>query len=189
MSARKVRLVADMIRGIDAHTAIARLRMLAKASAKPLEKIVASAVANAEHNFRLDPNALFIKTIFVNEGSALKRWRARAFGRAAPIRKHSCHITVILDERVEQGRKGRMKKDGKKAALTPNIISKAPVIEPADIEKKAPKNMPVSSVEHTQTSTDPRRLGKHRNKQNADRKEMHEKKGFVKTFFNRKSGS
>lgn len=188
MSARKVRLVADAIRGLDANAALGRLRMIAKASKVPLQKLVESALANAEHNFRLDKNNMFIKTIFVNEGSALKRWRARAYGRAAPIRKHSCHVTVVLDERVE----GKKKSAGKKAAKKTTehaATADAPHTQPEHAVEGTPKDIHSVSEEHKQVSTDPRRQGKRRNKQNADRKELHEKKGFVKTFFNRKSGS
>ncbi len=181
MSARKVRLVVDMIRGLDAHTAISRLRMIAKASKVPIEKLVASALANAEHNFRLDKGTMFIKKIFVDEGSALKRWRARAYGRAAPIRKHSCHITVVLDERIESKKKKTSKNDEKKVKTSQKVTSDVPR---GDVDVKTPRN-----EDHTPIITDPRRLGKHRNSQNSDRKELHQKKGFTKTFFNRKSGS
>lgn len=188
MSARKVRLVADMIRGLDAHTAIGRLRMVAKASRVPLEKLVASAMANAEHNFRLEKSTLFIKKISVDEGSSLKRWRARAYGRAAPIRKHSCHITVVLDEHASNKAKKVAKKEDKKVKTQQHVISDAPHMDIEKEKKRSSRDVAVTE-DHTPMNADPRRLGKHRNKQNADRKELHEKKGFVKTFFNRKSGS
>lgn len=99
MSNRKVRLVADAIRGMDVLPALDHLRIIVKAASKPIEKTLRSALANAQHNFQLKPEYLFVKTIFVDQGPMLKRWRARAFGRAAPIAKHSCHITIILDEK------------------------------------------------------------------------------------------
>lgn len=183
MSARKVRLVADMIRGMNAQSAITRLRTLAKASKVPLEKIIASALANADHNFRLDTATLFIKTITVDEASALKRWRARAYGRAAPIRKHACHITVVLDEQKSVTSTQSLRKEAakEKAAVTGASLAPSTPHEPKELESHG--------QDHTPSSVDPRRLGKHRNQQNIDRKELHKKKGFVKTFFNRKSGS
>ncbi len=190
MSARKVRLVADMIRGLDANLALARLHALAKASRVPLVKLVMSALANAEHNFRLDKQMMFIKKIAVDEGIALKRWRARAYGRAAPIRKHSCHITLVLDER-EGGmpKKKTAKKSGAKTPVENVTSSDAPHLQLGKKHSVAAQDVKADMQGHVPETTDPRRLGKHRNQQNADRKELHAKKGFVKTFFNRKSGS
>ncbi len=101
MSNRKVRLVADAIRGMDVLPALDHLRVIVKAASKPIEKTLRSALANAEHNFQLKRERLFVKKIFVDQGPMLKRWRARAFGRAAPIAKHSCHITIVLDEKSD----------------------------------------------------------------------------------------
>lgn len=99
MSARKVRLVADMIRGMDVSSALDQLRFVVKAAKRPIEKVVLSALANAEHNFRLEKEKLHIAKITVDQATRLKRWRPRAFGRAAPIKKHVCHITVVLSEK------------------------------------------------------------------------------------------
>ena len=67
--------------------------------AKVVSKVVRSALANAQQNKSIDVDTLFIKTIFVNQGPTLKRFRARPMGRAARIRKRTCHITVVLSER------------------------------------------------------------------------------------------
>jgi large subunit ribosomal protein L22 len=99
ISPRKVRLVADLVRGLDVDAAARQLRFFRKAAARPILKAIMSARANAEHNFKLSPDNLFIKTIAVDGGPVLHRWRARAFGRAAAIRKRSSHITVTLAER------------------------------------------------------------------------------------------
>lgn len=98
MSPRKVRLVADLIRGLSVSAALDQLKVMAKHAARPVGKTLKSAVANAEHNFRLDKDALKIAKITIDKGADLKRWRPRAFGRAAPIKKHSCHITIVLSE-------------------------------------------------------------------------------------------
>ena len=95
---RKVRLVADLIRAKSALAAESQLSFMPKGSARPMLKLLNSAVANAENNFKLKKDNLFIKRIMDDEGPKLKRWRPRAFGRAAPILKRSSHITIILDE-------------------------------------------------------------------------------------------
>ena len=99
-SPRKVRLVADTVRGKSISEATAKLRFASKTAASPLQKLLASAVANAQHNFKLDKGNLFIKSIRVDQGSVLKRYRPRAFGRAAPIRKKTSHITIILTDHI-----------------------------------------------------------------------------------------
>lgn len=96
---RKVRMVADLIRGKSVEEAGAILNFTIKGAAKPMGKLLASAVANAKHNFQLDAINLYISKITVDEGPKQKRWRARARGRAAAIQKKSSHITIILDEK------------------------------------------------------------------------------------------
>lgn len=97
---RKVRLAADMIKGLDARRAILALHHLPKRSALPIEKLIRSAIANASHNFQLDEQGLYIKDIRVNQGTMLKRFTPRAFGRAAPIRKKTSHVLLTLDTRT-----------------------------------------------------------------------------------------
>jgi large subunit ribosomal protein L22 len=103
MSPRKVRLVAGLIRGLDVTEAMAQLKFSPKAAVRPVAKLVESAVANANHNHHLSTDGLFIKAIMVDDGPTLKRWRARAFGRAASIRKRTSHISIVLGERGAQG--------------------------------------------------------------------------------------
>ncbi len=95
---RKVRLVADTIRGLNVTEARARLRFIPKDASQPLMKLLQSAVANAENNFHLDPEQLVIKSILVNEGPRLKRFQPRAFGRASVIRKRTSHILMTLEK-------------------------------------------------------------------------------------------
>jgi large subunit ribosomal protein L22 len=109
-SPRKMRLVADSIRGLNAKKALDRLYFSPKRASTPIYKLVQSAIANASHNFSLNPDNLFIKKIMVDTGPTLKRWRARAFGRSAPIRKHTSHVTIILDESVKTGSDSKIKK-------------------------------------------------------------------------------
>lgn len=96
MSPRKVRLVVDAVRGMSVTAAETKLTFLPKLAATPVHKLLRSAIANAEHNFHLKAEDLFIKTIVADGGPTLKRSRARAFGRAAPIRKRTTHITLVL---------------------------------------------------------------------------------------------
>ncbi|PTQ51244.1 MAG: LSU ribosomal protein L22p (L17e) [Brockia lithotrophica] len=96
---RKLRLVADLVRGKQALHALAILRFTPKRGAKIVEKTIRSAMANAENNHEMDVEKLYVKEIYVDEGPRLKRWRARAMGRAARIIKRTSHLTVVLAER------------------------------------------------------------------------------------------
>ena len=98
MSPRKIRLVINAVRGMAVEEALTRLRFMKKAAALPVYKLIYSAMSNAVHNFHLDKSDLIIKVITVDGGPVLHRWRARAFGRAAPIRKRTAHIAVTLTE-------------------------------------------------------------------------------------------
>lgn len=98
---RKVRLVVDLIRGKQIGEAFAILRLTPKASSPVVEKVLKSAVANAEHNYDLDINKLIISEVFVDEGPTLKRFRPRAMGRASAINKRTSHITIVVSEKKE----------------------------------------------------------------------------------------
>lgn len=100
MAPRKVRLAANLIKGMDVNKAKINLKFMLKKSAVPLLKLLDSAIANAKHNFNLNGENLYIKKILVNEGYKLKRYMPRAFGRAALIRKRTSNIEIILDEMV-----------------------------------------------------------------------------------------
>lgn len=96
---RKVRLVVDLIRGKEVGDAISILRLTPKASSATVEKVLKSAIANAEHNYEMDVNNLYIKEAYVDEGPTLKRFRPRAKGSASQILKRTSHITIVLAER------------------------------------------------------------------------------------------
>lgn len=96
MSPRKVRLVINTIRGLSVAAAETRLNFVPKLAARPVLKLLRSAVANAEHNFKLDKKDLYVRHIVADGGPTLKRFRPRAFGRANPIRKRTTHISLIL---------------------------------------------------------------------------------------------
>jgi large subunit ribosomal protein L22 len=102
MSPRKVRLVVDQIRGRSVNEAYALLQFSKKAASEPVSKTLRSAVANAQVKAQdegdvLDVDELLVREAFVDEGPTMRRFRAAAMGRAAPLRKRSSHITVIVD--------------------------------------------------------------------------------------------
>jgi len=111
---RKVRLVADLVRGMDANKAVAVLNNVRKRGADPMAKLVKSAIANAKNNLEMDENKLYIAELRVDEGPTLKRWRPRAFGRAYGINKRTSHIKIILKEHVTQSRSKRIQTEKNK---------------------------------------------------------------------------
>ncbi len=98
LSAQKARLVGDQIRGLPVEKALNTLKFSTKKAAAIIVKVLESAIANAEHNESADIDEMFVSTVFVNEGSTLKRVRARAKGRANHILKRTCHITIKVSE-------------------------------------------------------------------------------------------
>lgn len=119
ISPRKVRLVADLIRGRKVSEAKGRLQFTTKRATKPVGKLLDSAIANAEHNFDLDRNNLYISKITVDQGPTLKRWRPRARGATNQIQKKTSHVTIVLEElepgkEIKTGKKGKIKKVQKK---------------------------------------------------------------------------
>jgi large subunit ribosomal protein L22 len=99
MSAQKVRLVADQVRGKSVEAALEILQFSTKKGADMIKKVLESAVANAEHNDGADVDELKVSTIFVDEGMTMKRIKPRAKGRADRVLKRSCHITVKVAEK------------------------------------------------------------------------------------------
>jgi large subunit ribosomal protein L22 len=99
ISSRKVKLVIDLVRGKNVGEALAILRLTPRAASPVVEKLIRSAVANAEHNYNMDLEKLYVKEIYVGEGPTLKRFRPRAQGRASAIMKRTSHITAVVAER------------------------------------------------------------------------------------------
>src|SRR3954454_12089694 len=97
MTPMKVRRVVDLIRGMEAREALSVLQFAPQAASEPVAKVLASAVANAEHNLRLDRDSLIVSVAYVHEGPTLKRFRPRAQGRAYRINKRTSHITIELE--------------------------------------------------------------------------------------------
>jgi large subunit ribosomal protein L22 len=126
MSPRKARLVAEHIRGRSVPEARAVLAFTSREAAGVLEKVLHSAVSNAEANHGIPEDTLYVKEAYVDGGPVLKRWRARARGRVARIKKRTCHITVHLAERPQ-------------AAVAPPPPVQAPATEEADQPAEKPK--------------------------------------------------
>lgn len=99
LAPRKVQLILDLIRGKQVGEAIAILRHTPKSSSPVVEKLLNSAIANAENNYSLDPNKLVISQAYANQGPTLKRFRPRAMGRASRINKRTSHITIVVSEK------------------------------------------------------------------------------------------
>ncbi|PJE51360.1 MAG: 50S ribosomal protein L22 [Candidatus Yanofskybacteria bacterium CG10_big_fil_rev_8_21_14_0_10_36_16] len=107
VSPRKARLVAGLLKGMNFKDAESQLRFMVKKTSGPVSKLLSSAAANAVNNFNLVRDNLYIKSIRVDEGRKLKRFKPKGFGRVMPIQKKTSHIIVVLDERTpglrEQG--------------------------------------------------------------------------------------
>ena len=185
ISPKKMRLVADQIRGVPVSKALEILKFSNKISAKSLAKLLHSAIANAEHNFNLEKENLYIKAITVDEGSSLKRWQPKAFGRATPIRKRSSKIIVTLTEIKESGKAAkRMTEIEEPIKLSEALKEK----EPEKVEQEIKKdNLAGKEGEHKEEIVDKRMQGKHRHGQHLDKRQSKEKGGFLKKIFNRKA--
>jgi large subunit ribosomal protein L22 len=122
-SARKVRLVADKVRGKRAVDAVTELSFIPKRASLPVQKLIQSAIANAEHNNNTKAENLVISEIRVNEGFTMKRFIPKARGMAHPIRKRTCSVDIVLvdatataDAKVEEKKAPAAKKETKEAA-------------------------------------------------------------------------
>jgi len=191
-SPRKSRVVVDLIRGMNVNDALDQLRFTNKKVTDTVSKLINSAVASAEHNYRLDKNNLFIKEIKVDSGPILKRWMPRAHGRATPIRKRMSHINLILSEikdsgevkaikqeieaPVKLGEESKVKKDAKKSEKNKVIDKKG---ESASAKATADKK------EQGKDIVDPRggSRGGHSVIEGGK-----SNKGFMSKMFRRKSG-
>jgi large subunit ribosomal protein L22 len=137
-SPRKVRLLADLVRGKQVDKAVHDLEFSHKRAAAPFVKLIKSAVANARHNSNIESAGLIVKEVQVNKGIVMKRMMPRAMGRGARINKRTSHLTVVLAEEAPKTKKGnktkagttRRSKDAKttgdSAALAPASTTTAP---------------------------------------------------------------
>jgi large subunit ribosomal protein L22 len=131
ISPNKARRVVNLVRGLPAKEALTVLQFAPQAASEQVYKVLASAIANAENNERLDPDALLVSEAFVDEGPTLKRFRPRAQGRAYRIRKRTCHITIAV-EAVQVARPAKKAAAAKKAAP---VTQAEPAAEPETTEE------------------------------------------------------
>lgn len=178
ISPRKTRLVAGVIRGLEVNKAVNQLKFLNKKSAKPMLKLVQSAISSAVNNYELDKNNLVIKEVRVEDGKTLKRWMPRAHGRATVIRKRMSHIYLILSEIVDSG-----KKEAKKVKIEEPVklddLSKKP---------KTDKKEKVSSEEKDLTSKKIKTEKQDEKGKNAKIEGKASSKSFASKVFRRKAG-
>ena len=99
VSPRKVQIVIDLIRGKQVDDALAILMYTPKSAAPVVEKLLNSAIANAENNLEMSRENLYVAEVYANQGPTLKRYWARSHGRADMIKKHTSHITIVLDQK------------------------------------------------------------------------------------------
>lgn len=185
ISPKKVRLVADVIRGLDVNTAEDQLKFITKKASHLIAKTLKSAVANAEHNFGLKKDNLYIKKILVNEGPALKRWMPRAFGRATPIKKRSSHIEIVLDE-IKLGKVER--KTSKIETLKAiDVPKKEKVSQPIELKETKPAELETKISETRPEIFDVRRKAGRRTMQHHDKLGLKKAGGALKRIFRRKA--
>lgn len=123
MSPRKVRLVTDAVKGKNVNQVDVELSFMPKKAARIIRTLIRSAAHNAKNNGGLDMDSLMVKSIEVNQGVTLKRWRARARGSAAPINKRTSNISVVLSEKALDSEK-KNKKTATKKEVTKKVETK-----------------------------------------------------------------
>jgi large subunit ribosomal protein L22 len=142
MSPRKARLVAEHIRGRSVPEARAVLAFTSREAAGVLQKVLQSAVSNAEANHGIAEDRLYVKTTYVDGGPVMKRWRARARGRVARIRKRTCHITVTLVEAPLTATQAATQEAGATEAATPKSAPAKKKTAVASKKKKTASKRP-----------------------------------------------
>lgn len=110
ISPRKIRLVVDLVRGMNALKAVLQLGFSRKDAALPIKKLIESGIANAAHNQQVKKETLIIARATVDEGATLKRWMPRAMGRATPIRKRAAHVKIVLAGEADEKSKVKAQK-------------------------------------------------------------------------------
>ena len=156
---RKAQLVAEQIRGRTVPEARTILAFMTRDAARDVEKVLTSAVANAEANHGLDGDELYVLTATVGSGPTLKRWRARARGRVARIKKRTCHITIALALPEEQAIPAPLPKPAPVAAPVPEPEFEAEAVdeEEAPKPKRAPRKKAADAAETAEEKPKPKR--------------------------------
>ena len=183
MSPTKIRLVANLIRKMPVEKALDQLQFINKLASGPVAGLIKSAIANAEHNFELAKDNLFIKELTVNQGPTLKRSMPRAHGRATPIRKRTSHINLVLGEIKASG----VVKAKKQDIAAPIKLGEQPKKEAAvklkqSVKTEAAEPKDDITKEKGKIIVDPRMEGR------GGHAKIEGGKGFTTKIFRRKSG-
>jgi large subunit ribosomal protein L22 len=143
-SSQKIRLATQFVCGLPVAKAQAQLQFSPRAAAKPILKLLNSAIANAEHNYKLASDGLYIKELIITEGATLKRFRPRAFGRAGTIRKRTAHVSLVLTDQAPTKKVNSKSKNkiAETKAAKPAEAGKAKS-EPKAVSTKKPSTKPV----------------------------------------------
>lgn len=185
---RKTRLVAGLVRGMEVNKAVNQLKFLNKKSAKPILKLLNSAISSAVNNYDLEKNNLIIKEIRIEDGKTLRRWMPKAHGRATIIRKRMSHVYIILSEIVDSGKR-EAKKNKIEEPVKLDDLSKKP--ESGKKKKKISEDLEKDSInsenkiEKGSEVVDPRGQGKGKNTKIEGKSSS---KSFAGKMFRRKSG-
>jgi large subunit ribosomal protein L22 len=165
MTPMKVRRVVDLIRGMEAREALSVLQFVPQAASEPVAKVLASAVANAEHNHQLDPESLIVSVAYVDEGPTLKRFRPRAQGRAFRINKRTSHITIEVESiaQPEPVRPAKATKASKASKATKAPAAKSTATKSTGTKSTATKSTATKatkSAEKAEPEKAPAKAGK-----------------------------
>jgi large subunit ribosomal protein L22 len=159
----KARRVVNLVRGLPAKEALTVLQFAPQAASEPVYKVLASAIANAENNERLDPDSLLVAEAYVDEGQTAKRFRPRAQGRAYRIRKRSCHITIVVESVPVSGNRRGAAGRGRAADVTAAPARKSTkatkATSPAEDEATTTDTTNVAAAEGAAT-TEPKKTAK-----------------------------
>lgn len=180
-SPRKVRLVTNSIVGMNASTALVQLKHIAKKTSDPVEKLLNSALANAENNFGLDKENMFVSSILVGEGAKLKRWLPRAQGRATLILKRTSHIKMEIEEKIE-GKNRKSKQELEKKRIENEKANAKMMQDEIEAMENAEKNKEKAEVASEKKTVKKASAKKETVKKGQD-------SGFLKKVFQRKSGA
>src|SRR5665647_869767 len=101
ISPRKVRLIAELVRGLDVNEAVNQIEVSYKRASLPMKKLILSAVSNGENNLGIDRDNMYVFSVLVDAGPSLKRWMPKAYGRASQILKRTTQVEITLAERIE----------------------------------------------------------------------------------------
>jgi large subunit ribosomal protein L22 len=191
ISPRKVRVVLEAVKKMTVSKAMEQLQFMPKKSALPLLKLLKSAVANAENNFKLKKENLTIAEFRADKGSVLKRWMPRAQGRATPIHKFTTHVTLILEDKTV----AEVKKEKKEKEEKPEDVvvvkdwdeAKSLVKEEVEENVHPEKDEMNTGEENKDEIENVRAEGKHREKQHLDKIRKKGKGGALTRVFRRKS--